>query len=271
MASGDINTITPKGYGSFSNDNVRILNKMEYNGVKLTIYEYKNLLGGSNARDAYNLWFMSQQNICPRQVCFEISNDSVRLQAGAMSYFRGPLEMVSDVSLGNFVGKFFKGSVTGESMAQPIYSGSGTLVCEPSFKHFVPFILGPGESVIVDKGLFYAASKEVKINAVMQKNLSSGLLGNEGWFQIGLTGPGLVVLELPVPFSEIDILTLNNDVLRVDGNFALLRSGNLEFTVERSAKTLMGSAVSGEGLVNVLRGTGEVWLAPTIDIYNMIH
>lgn len=33
-------------------------------------------------------------------------------------------------------------------------------------------------------------------------------------------------------------------------------------TVERSGKSLIGSAASGEGLVNVYRGTGKVLLAP---------
>ena len=63
---------------------------------------------------------------------------------------------------------------------------------------------------------------------------------------------------------------MKNDVLRVDGNFAVLRTGNIDFTVERSAKTLVGSAVSGEGLVNVYRGTGQIWLAPTIKVYNYL-
>lgn len=39
-------------------------------------------------------------------------------------------------------------------------------------------------------------------------------------------------------------------------------SGSLEFTVERSGKSLIGSAASGEGLVNVYSGTGKVLLAP---------
>ena len=37
---------------------------------------------------------------------------------------------------------------------------------------------------------------------------------------------------------------------------------SLSFTVERSAKTLVGSAMSGEGLVNVYRGTGKILMAP---------
>ena len=53
-----------------------------------------------------------------------------------------------------------------------------------------------------------------------------------------------------------------NDVLKIDGNMALAWSGSLDFTVERSGKSLVGSAASGEGLVNVYRGTGKVLMAP---------
>lgn len=45
---------------------------------------------------------------------------------------------------------------------------------------------------------------------------------------------------------------------------ALAWSNTLKFTVERSGKTLIGSAASGEGLVNVYRGTGKVWLTPVL-------
>jgi len=44
---------------------------------------------------------------------------------------------------------------------------------------------------------------------------------------------------------------------------AIAWSGSLNFTVEKSSKSLIGSAVSGEGLVNVYRGTGSILTAPT--------
>ena len=56
---------------------------------------------------------------------------------------------------------------------------------------------------------------------------------------------------------------LDNDVLKLDGSFAICWSTSLQFTVERSSKTLLGSAVNGEGLVNVFRGTGRVMISPT--------
>lgn len=119
-------------------------------------------------------------------------------------------------------------------------------------------------------GMFYCAQGSVSVKVISQRNLSSAVAGGESFFQQQLTGPGIVILESTVPMSEVDIIDLENDTLKVDGNFAVLRSSTLDFTVERSAKTLMGSAVSGEGLVNVYRGTGQVWLAPTIKVYDTL-
>ena len=60
------------------------------------------------------------------------------------------------------------------------------------------------------------------------------------------------------------MVELENDVLKIDGNMAIAWSGTLDFTVERSGKSLIGSAASGEGLVNVYRGTGKILMCPLI-------
>ena len=98
----------------------------------------------------------------------------------------------------------------------------------------------------------------------MRSNLSSAVAGGEGLFNLGIQGVGTLCLESPVPKEELIEITLQNDVLKVDGNMAIAWSGTLDFTVERSGKTLIGSAASGEGLVNVYRGTGRVLLAPVV-------
>ena len=43
---------------------------------------------------------------------------------------------------------------------------------------------------------------------------------------------------------------------------AVAWSKSLNFTVEKSTKSALGSIVSGEGLVNVYRGTGKILMAP---------
>lgn len=252
-------------------ENINVIEEYESGGLRVEILEYQKLLGISNAAMAQQVYFMEKQNIRVRQIALYLDNEKVTIEKGAMSYFQGNIQMVSGVTLGNALGRMVRGAVTGEQMAQPEYTGSGMLVLEPSFRHFLVLELAPGESVIIDDGMFYCAQGSVTVRTVSQRNFSSAAAGGESLFQQQLTGPGIIILESPVPMAEIDMIDLYNDTLKVDGNFAVLRSSTLDFTVERSAKTLIGSAVSGEGLVNVYRGTGQVWLAPTIKVYKTLE
>ena len=165
--------------------------------------------------------------------------------------------------MGDLIGKALRGSVTGESAIKPEYTGSGTLVLEPTYKHILLVNVADWNgSIVLDDGLFLACESTLKHKAVMRSNLSSAALGNEGLFNLGIQGNGILCLESACPKEELVEITLNNDVLKVDGNMAIAWSGSLDFTVERSGKSLIGSAASGEGLVNVYRGTGKVLLAP---------
>lgn len=81
-------------------------------------------------------------------------------------------------------------------------------------------------------------------------------------FNLGIKGKGIVCIESPVPENELIEITLNDDALKINGDMAIAWNGNLEFTVERSGKSLLVSAISGEGLVNIYRGTEKVLIAP---------
>ncbi len=96
------------------------------------------------------------------------------------------------------------------------------------------------------------------------------MFGGEGWFQTKISGTGLCVLAVPVPPSEVLKYELNNERLQVDGNFVFLRSASLNFTVERSAKSLVGNLTSGDGALQTFEGTGIVWMAPTQFVYGAL-
>ena len=119
-----------------------------------------------------------------------------------------------------------------------------------------------GGSVVLEDGLFLACESTLKQKAVMRSNISSAVAGGEGLFNLSLNGQGAFCIESNCPREELIEIVLENDVVKIDGNMAIAWSGSLEFSVERSGKTLLGSAASGEGLVNVYRGTGKVLLAP---------
>ena len=114
----------------------------------------------------------------------------------------------------------------------------------------------------VEDGMFLACDGTVQHKVVARSNLSSAVAGGEGLFNLCLQGNGVTALESNVPLSELVEVELQNDTLKIDGNLAVCWTASLQFTVERSTKTLIGSAVSGEGLVNVYRGTGKVLMCP---------
>ena len=81
---------------------------------------------------------------------------------------------------------------------------------------------------------------------------------------MSLRGNGVCALESIVPLEELIQIDLQDDVLKIDGNMAICWSGSLNLSVEKSTKSLIGSAISKEGFVNVYRGTGRVWMAPVL-------
>ena len=117
---------------------------------------------------------------------------------------------------------------------------------------------------MLDDGLFLASESTLTHKTVARSSMSSAVAGGEGLCNLGLTGTGVVCLESPCPREELIEIELKDDVLKIDGNMALAWSETLRFTVERSGKSLIGSAASGEGLVNVYRGTGRVLMSPTV-------
>ena len=245
---------------NFTNhDDIRILDRKG----PFTVIEYKRDLSVT-PQSAAMAYYCNEMNVRKRQVICELSQGNVTTQAGAMQWTVGDVNATTGIKgVGDFLGKAIRGSVTNESAIKPEYTGSGTLVLEPTYKHLVLLDTADwGGSVVLDDGLFLACESRLKHKAVMRSNLSSAALGNEGLFNLGIQGSGVVVLECHCPREELIEVELQNDVLKVDGNFAIAWSGSLNFTVERSGKSLIGSAASGEGLVNVYRGTGRVWLAP---------
>ncbi len=216
--------------------------------------------------NAMNEYFMSKMNVRRRQVVIDIDKDhSAIIQAGAMQWMGGNVQATSGVKgIGDFLGKALKGAVTKETAVKPEYVGEGCLVLEPTYKYIILADIGKWgpAGMTIEDGMFLACDANVKSKVVARKNLSSAVLGNEGLFNLSLQGNGVAALESNVPEDELIEVILENDELKIDGNLAVCWSSNLEFTVERSTKTLVGSAVSGEGLVNVYRGTGRVLMCP---------
>ncbi|MFV0274646.1 MAG: AIM24 family protein [Bacilli bacterium] len=254
-----------KIHNFFNNDDMK---KVDEKGA-FKIIEYKRDLSVTYDK-AVSEYFASQMNIHRRQLICELGKSSIITQAGAMQWTVGDVNSTTGIKgVGDFLKKTIKGSVTGESAIKPEYVGTGLLVLEPTYKHILLEDLSNwGGGMLVDDGVFLACHSTVEQKAIMRSNFSSAALGKEGLFNLELTGQGVVALESSCPREELVIIELDNDVVKIDGSLAIVWSSGLNFTVERSGKSLIGSATFGEGLVNVYRGTGRILMMPVADIKN---
>lgn len=234
-------------------------------------YEKDASVAPANATTEY---FMSKMGVRRRQLVIGLNGqNSAIVQAGEMQWTCGNVTITSGVKgVGDLFSKTIKGAVTKESAVKPEYVGNGLVVLEPTYKFILleDVATWGAAGMTIEDGMFLASDGRVVSKVTHRKSASSAILGGEGFFNLSLSGTGVVALESNVPACELITVELQGEELKIDGSLAVCWSTSLDFTVERSTKTLVGSALSGEGLVNVYRGTGKVMMcpvAPTNSLY----
>ena len=216
--------------------------------------------------DAQLAFFESKMNVRKRQLVIELSEErgGVYAQAGDMQMIMGDIEASTGIKgAGDLLKKFVGSAATSESVIKPYYTGTGLLILEPTYRFIIMTDIDDWpEGMVIEDRMFLAAEESVRMELTARKNLSSAILGGEGLINTLLTGSGIAALESPVPQDELIEVELKNDMLKVDGNMAVAWSPGLDFSVQKSTSTLVGSFVSGEGFVNVYEGNGRVLIAP---------
>lgn len=182
-----------------------------------------------------------------------LENESVRTESGIGRYWRGDITMTNPMPT---VGGMLKSAITGNKVMRPVYTGTGLLQLVPRFHEFVEIDL-KGNKVVLEKGAYWASDIGVEVDAFVNK-MSAGLLSGEGFIQTAVSGTGIVIACSPGPIEVID---LKNERLVLDGAYAVARSSGLSYTVQRSTRSFFGTVASGEGLVQVVEGSGRVYLS----------
>ncbi len=182
-----------------------------------------------------------------------LNNESVRAESGVGRYWRGNITMTNPMPS---IGGMLKSAITGNKIMRPVYTGTGTLMLAPRFHEFIEIDLKHG-SFVLEKGAYWASDMGVEVGAFVN-NISSGLLSGEGFIQTEVTGTGVVIACSPGP---VEIVDLHNERLVLDGAYAVARSSSLGYSVQKSSRSIFGTVASGEGFVQVVEGTGKVYLS----------
>lgn len=236
-------------------------------GTTFEIVQYKTLKGSDDLDVAEKVFFANQADIHLKMIRVKLDKSELLIEPGALYFMKGNLQLESGMQGGIAKGLMRK-FMTGETLFQSRIKGTGEVYLEPTFGHFLLFNID-NDALIFDKGAFYCASANLEVSAKMQQNVSSALFGGEGLFQTQVKGSGVIVLNCPVPVSELLMYELAaGEKLSVDGNFAFVRTASVSFHAEKSGKSLFQSVTSGAGLLQTFAGPGIVWLAPTQGVYD---
>jgi uncharacterized protein (AIM24 family) len=265
-----VSSFTPLAVASTSGK-FEVIDEAEGDGFKVEVLCYLKLGGAKDHQTAASIYFADRAGMRLKQVRITLSDGEAIAESGALHFMLGQIRMESKIGGVSGLGRAMMNKfVTKEAAVKPRYRGTGQIYLEPSFSHFLIHRLS-GEEVIADKGMFYCGQGSLDVGSAVQKNVSSALFGGEGLFQTRIKGAGVCVFESPVPADEVLRIDLKDETLQVDGNFALMRTGRIDFSVEKSTRSLLGTLTGGEGLLQTFRGTGSVWLAPTQDVYQRLQ
>jgi uncharacterized protein (AIM24 family) len=183
-----------------------------------------------------------------------LNNESVRTEAGAARYWRGNIQMQSKMPS---VGGMIKSAMTGNKVFRPVYTGTGKVMLAPRFHEFIGIQLNK-ERYVLERGAYWASDMGIEVD-LQVNSLSAGMFSGEGFIQTAVQGTGVVIACSPGP---VEVFDLKEERLTLDGAYAVARSASLRYTVQQSTRSIIGMVTSGQGLVQVVEGTGRVYLSP---------
>lgn len=245
------------------------LDAIERPGARFEVLHYPASRGSADLAVAEKIFLLNQARIRLKMVRVTPDKSEVLIEPGALYFMKGHLRLESGLT-GGLAKSLPRTFATGETLFQSKIGGTGEVYREPGFGHRAPFDL-ERDARVSDKGAFCCASAGVAASARPQKNLSGARSGGEGFFQTAAADGGARALESPVPAAELLAYErAAGEKLSVDGNFAFVRSGGVQFHAEQSAKSLLQTVTSGELLLQTFTRPGTVWVAPTQGAYERI-
>jgi uncharacterized protein (AIM24 family) len=167
-----------------------------------------------------------------RFVQAHLEDESMRAEAGALSYMRGDIRVDAAVP---GLGQMIKCALSSESPIRPRYEGTGDVFLQSSFGGYHSLDV-KGEAWILENGAYWASAGTVELGLHREQAITSFWAG-EGFidYQTRVSGKGVTVLN-------------------ADG---------LRYRVRRPTRSLIGYWLSGEEMMRTYSGTGRVLVSTT--------
>lgn len=201
-----------------------------------------------------------QGETLPVVICTLENGEQMITESGAMSWMSPNMKMETTSNGG--VGKAFGRMFSGESLFLNRYTaqgGQGMIAFASSFPgNILPYEVGPGRELVVQKSGFLAAETGVDLSIFFQKKIGSGLFGGEGFIMQKLSGQGMAFLEFDGHVVEYDLEAGQQIIVDTGYLAAMTATCNIEIKTVPGLKNMV---FGGEGVFNtVVTGPGHIWL-----------
>lgn len=234
-----------------------VVESVQGNGTEFQILQYRPL---------QNRHLYLHQKIGNRlnQVRILLNEGKIYTEVDTFYFLRGQINI--DHKMKNATSKmkkFASSIVKNEAVLKPSYQGTGEVYLKPGLVNYMIYRL-QNEDIVIDPEMFLAAESSIEISMMTNKSLPVAAAKNPDQFtQTKLSGSGIAVFQTPVPADELLEIKLNQDRFQADQQLVVFRSGQIDFTVESTSKSLLSSFTSTDAFIRTYTGTGTLWIAPT--------
>lgn len=209
-----------------------------------------------------------QGETLPVVICTLEDGEQMITESGAMSWMSPNMKMETTSNGG--VGKAFGRMFSGESLFLNRYTaqgGQGMIAFASCFPgNILPYQIGPGRELVVQKSGFLAAESNVNLSIFFQKKLGAGFFGGEGFIMQKLSGQGMAFLEFDGHVVEYELEAGQQMIVDTGYLAAMTATCSMEIKTVPGLKNMV---FGGEGVFNtVVTGPGHIWLQ-TMPISNV--
>lgn len=187
-------------------------------------------------------------------------DEQVITQSGAMAWGDDSIEMSTDTKGGllKSIGRMFSGASL-MFVTHTATKDDSKITFSSAFPGTIQeFDVDENHTYYAQKSAFLVADPNVDIDATVNKNFWSGLLGGEGFILQKYTGNGKLLAEIDGSIKEIELQ--EGQSIKVETGHIAVFESTVSYEIE-AVKGLKNIFFSGNGLfLCKLSGPGKVWL-----------
>lgn len=195
----------------------------------------------------------------PVVICYPEAGQTLCTQRGAMSWMSPNMQMQTHAGgLKKALGRLFSGDSIFLNEYTPL-GGRGMIAFASCFPGTIlPFQITPGNGIIVQKSGFLAMEKGLDLSIHLQRKLSTGFFGGEGFIMQRISGSGTAFVEIDGHCQMYELAAGQSIIVDTGYLAAMSESCTMDVQTVKGAKNIL---LGGEGIFHTrITGPGKVYL-----------